>query len=200
MEIDNLIKYRSLRKCLHEGFVLYSNNLKLLLRKLYFHLLVSAFCLSTLLYIIVRHVILADNVSPWSWLFVILCALASIVAVGVTIRKETRLVSEKLRMKEMSKMLMRNFGSFFQLLLLSAIVCLVLMVIAALPIIVLIYAMATNYNGVLLGDAEGLPSLFPLYFILVSMFSFFVMGYIQVWQTISTVYCYGAVTAKAKRQ
>lgn len=200
MDLNQLIKNRSIKSCIREGYRLYANNVFLLLRHSWKMLLLMGLFLTVVLY---EALSLALNLSGSRAVSAVLLIVFGLLAIAAQIRMKTRLLDllgPKPTLKKAVRRLCRHLGNYLSMLLISGLVCLVVFAFVCLPLLILCYAVIGNSQSMSMGEPNQLRAGFWILAFVTSTLTFALLGFIQLWQTLASCFVYGSYIAKEQKK
>ena len=200
MELKQLIKNRSIKSCIREGYRLYANNVFLLLKHTWMMLLLMGLFLTVVLY---EALSLALSTSGGGALRVVLLIVFGLLAIATQIRMKTRmldLLGPKPTLKNGVRRIFRHLGYYLSMLLISGLVCLVVFAFVCLPLLILCYAVVGNSQSMSMGEPNQLYAGFWILAFVTSTLTFALLGFIQLWQALASCFVYGSYIAKDQKK
>lgn len=200
MDLNQLIKNRSIKSCIREGYRLYANNVFLLLRHSWKMLLLMGLFLTVVLY---EALSLALSTSGGGAVRVALLVVFALLAIATQVRMKTRmldLLGPKPTLKKAVRRLCRHLGNYLSMLLISGLVCLVVFAFVCTPLLILCYAVIGNIQSMSMGEPNQLRVGFWILAFVTSTLTFALLGFIQLWQTLASCFVYGSYIAKEQKK
>ena len=93
---------------------------------------------------------------------------------------------------------LKHWGFLFMLAFVSAIIEIIAMAVCYLPDFILTTSIFSNQTGLLIGDENTLPTLFPVIFIGINILVQFLIVYALTWAAFVFYYAYGSIEAQKK--
>lgn len=200
MNLNQLIKNRSIKSCIREGYRLYVSNLYVLLKRSWIMLLLMGVCMSVVLYAALS---LALDLPGGGAVSIVLLVVFALLAVAAQIRMKTHvldLMGPKPTLGKAARRIFRHLGNYLSMLLISGLVSMVVFVLVCLPLLILCYAVVGNSQNMGMGEPNELHAGFWILSLVTSTITFAILGYIQLWQTLASCFVYGSYIAKEQKK
>lgn len=185
MDGDKLVKYRSVARCIADGFFLFRAQRWGVLKKVWVWLLAASVAFAVMLRLILKGELV------WGLAFL----PVFIVGHGLFKRAVVRQLSPLPKFGNAIRRVFRHLGQYVWYSLLSGIIRAVLFAILFLPVVILLIARFVEATGVKMGDDVVLGMGFSVLMFVTIIVCFALVLFAQIWQIFGLIYLYGAMKA-----
>lgn len=185
MDGDKLVKYRSVARCIADGFFLFRAQMWGVLKKVWVWLLAASVAFAVMLQLMLKGEL------AWGLAFL----PVFIVAYCLFKRAVVRQLSPLPKIGNAFRRAFRHLGQYVWYSCLSGIIRIILFAILFLPVAILLMAGFVEAAGVKMGDETVLGVGFSVLMFVTFIVCFALVLFAQIWQIFGLVYLYGAMKA-----
>lgn len=185
MDGEKLVKYRSVARCIADGFFLFRAQMWDVLKKVWVWLLVASVAFAVMLQLILSGELV------WGLAFL----PVFIVGYGLFKRAVVMLLSPLPKFGNAIRRVFRHLGQYVWYALLSGVIRVILFAMLFLPVAILLIARFVEATGVKMGDDVVLGMGFDALMFVSIIVCFALVLFAQIWQIFGMVYLYGAMKA-----
>ncbi len=187
MNIQELIKNRSITSCISAGYNFWSTNLNRVFIKTWQPLVATAICAGLLV---------VSLMADFSWSVTTLLCLAFFVALVLYLRFTLTVIHPCPSIPSALRHVIKHWWNLSSLALLSGSILLLIACITCLPLCILIYASYADHANLQMGDPSSIG--YGFYFLagITTTVTVIILLYVQSWQTFAACYLYGSWMAK----
>lgn len=186
MDREELIKDRSVARCIAEGYRLFSAHLLTTLRKVWMPLGATSLGFSlAVVSALSRH-----------WLGTVVFALFALATFYLLKRSTFKLIAPFPKVGKGTGRVLRHLGRYLCYALLSGIVCVVVFAVLLLPAIILLAAGHIDHAMTMDGDGANLGMGYWVLTASTLAVCLALILFAQIWQTFGAAYLYGAMVAR----
>lgn len=188
MDKVELIKDRSVARCILEGYRLFNAQKAIMFHKTWMPLLGSSFGLSMMVVSLLKR----------QWVGMVIASVFTIIVLILLKRRTFQMISPFPKLSRGIKVVLHHFGGYLTYTLLSSAVCIVIFALLFLPAAILLTAGHVDHVLVMQGDLESLDFGYWALTTVTLLMCFTLILFVQMWQTFGVVYLYGAMVARDK--
>lgn len=185
MDGDKLVKYRSVARCIADGFFLFRGQMWDVLKKVWGWLLAASVAFAVMLQLILKGELV------WGLAFL----PVFIAGYGLFKRAVVKLMSPLPKVGNAFRRVFRHLGQYVWYALLSGVIRVILFAMLFLPVVILLAARFVEAAGVKMGDDVVLGMGFDALMFVSIIICFALVLFAQIWQIFGLVYLYGAMKA-----
>ena len=188
MDKEELIKDRSVARCILEGYRLFSAQKAIMFHTIWRPLLGSSFGLSLMVVLLLKRYSVG----------MLIASVFTIIMLILLKRRTFQMILPFPKLGKGLKMVLHHLGSYLTYTLLSGAVCIVIFALLFLPAAILLAAGHVDHALVMQGDLESLGFGYWVLTTITLLVCFALILFVQVWQTFGAAYLYGAMVAREK--
>lgn len=186
MDKEELIKDRSVARCILEGYRLFNAQKARLFHNIWMPLMGSSFGFSLLVVSLLKRY----------YVGMVIAFAITIIMLFLLKRRTFQMIAPFPKLSRGIKMVLHHFGSYLTYTLLSSAVCIVVFALLFLPAAILLAAGHVDYALVMQGDLESLGWGYWTLTTVTLLICFALILFVQMWQTFGVTYLYGAMVAR----
>lgn len=186
MDKEELIKDRSVARCILEGYRLFNAQKARSFHNIWMPLMGSSFGFSLLVVSLLKRY----------YVGMVIAFAITIIMLFLLKRRTFQMIAPFPKLSRGIKMVLHHFGSYLTYTLLSSAVCIVIFALLFLPAAILLAAGHVDFALVMQGDLESLGLGYWALTTVTLLICFALILFVQMWQTFGVAYLYGAMVAR----